>query len=390
MAPTELIQIQYNKALRYFLLTKYNHAATTCVKALSQLPVAEQQDEFDILRVQLWILYLNIITITLINTSTNSLSTRIVKQFGLPLSSMELFDHFTLAVWDLFVKGYGNIAGNCDPRIVSAYLLMTLKLKVPTIGRQAAEQWFATLSDAKLDYLGSLQGQEEVFTDNTFMMSYLELIDIYATRILPEANDFESAKSFIEYNSFLSDEKKESIIETIQTMKEDQQKEQEKKKKLALQKKEAEKAAQVAKLAAMEKERQQRELESEQKEKMKRENEQAAAAQAKQQQKERQQQQQQQFTSATTTTTTTTTTTRSTNLTERSPKAVREQSLQMIKTWINQLTTTGSAAYVAVLIVFFALLSLLRGPRSKLSNVLKLVLTKFWQTIQMGTKVTYM
>ncbi|KAI9302211.1 hypothetical protein BJ944DRAFT_167695 [Cunninghamella echinulata] len=387
MAPTELIQIQYNKALRYFLLTKYNHAATACVKALSQLPVAEQQDEFDILRVQLWVLYLNIITITLINASTTSLSTRIAKQFGLPLSSMESFDHFTLAVWDLLVKSYGNIAGNCDPRIVSAYLLMTLKLKVPAIGRQTAEQWFATLSDVKLDYLGSLQGQEEEFADNTFMMSYLELVDIYATRILPEANDFESAKSFIEYNSFLTDEKKESIIETIQTMKEDQQKEQEKKKKLALQKKEAEKAAQAAKLAAMEKERQQRELENEQKEKIKRENEQAAAAQAKQQQKERQKQQQ--FT-PTTTTTTTTTTTRSTNLTERSPKAVTEQSLHMIKTWINQLTTTGSAAYVAVLIVFFALLSLLRGPRSRLSNVLKLVLTKFWQTIQMGTKVTYM
>lgn len=123
MVHTELIQTQYNKALRYFLLTKYNHAASTCVKALGQVPaVATEQDEYDNLRVQLWILYLNILTITLINNNnTQTLpSRRLVKQFGLPLSSAESFELITLSVWDLLLKNYGNIAGNCDQRIVSA------------------------------------------------------------------------------------------------------------------------------------------------------------------------------------------------------------------------------------------------------------------------------
>ncbi|CAO3627039.1 unnamed protein product [Cunninghamella blakesleeana] len=389
MAHTELIQTQYNKALRYYLLTKYNHAATTCVKALEQIPVVNtitiKQDEYDTLRVQLWILYLNTLTITLINNSNNNnnqalSSRRLIKQFGLPLSSAESFELVTLSVWDLVLKNHGNIAGNCDPRIISAYLMTTLKLNVPTIGRQIAEQWFATLSDNKLDHLSSFQGQED--TNDVFMISYLELIDVYSTRTLPESNDFESAKSFIEYNSFISDEKKESILGIIQTIRDDQQKEQEKKKKLELQKKEAEKAAQLAKQAAIEKERQQKELE---KEKMRLEAEQLR----KQQQKEKERQQQQQSVSSSTTTRSTSSSERSLSSTS-TPKTVSEQSLQMVKSWMNQLTTTGSTAYVAVLIVFFALLSLLRGPRSRLSNVLKLVLTKFWQTIQMGTKVTYM
>lgn len=97
---------------------------------------------------------------------------------------------------------------------------MTLKLNVPTIGRQIAEQWFATLSDNKLDYLGSFQGQDD--TNEIFMISYLELVDIYVTRILPESNDFESAKSFIEYNSFISDEKKEVIYKIYLLLKKKQ------------------------------------------------------------------------------------------------------------------------------------------------------------------------
>lgn len=86
-------------------------------------------------------------------------------------------------------------------------LTLTLKQSIPTVGRQAAEQWFATLPDSSINHL-SLQGQTSA-SDDIYYASYLQVVDLYASRVLPECGDLESARSFVEYNSFLSDEKKE-------------------------------------------------------------------------------------------------------------------------------------------------------------------------------------
>ncbi|KAI8337076.1 hypothetical protein BC941DRAFT_45461 [Chlamydoabsidia padenii] len=75
-------------------------------------------------------------------------------------------------------------------------LLMTLKLSIPLVGRNVAEHWLATSnSDRRAD------------TDNWTYS--LQVIEIYATRILPACGDLGSARSFVEYNSLLSNENKE-------------------------------------------------------------------------------------------------------------------------------------------------------------------------------------
>ena len=78
----------------------------------------------------------------------------------------------------------------------------------------------------------------------------------------------------------------------------------------------------------------------------------------------------------------TTTSRRSFSLNQRSPTAVKE--------WIRQLINAGSATSVATLLMVLALIGLLRGFRGKWSEPLKMALTKLWQTVQMGTKVTYL
>lgn len=61
-----------------------------------------------------------------------------------------------------------------------------------------------------------------------------------------------------------------------------------------------------------------------------------------------------------------------------------------IKRWISQMTAQGAASYATILIVVFSLLALLRGQRGRLTVALQTLLNKLWQTIKMGTKVTYM
>jgi hypothetical protein len=79
------------------------------------------------------------------------------------------------------------------------------------MGRQAAEQWFATLPDSTIDHL-TLQAQTSTTTSDIYYASYLQVVDLYVSRVLPDCGDLESARSFVEYNSFLSDEKKEVRI----------------------------------------------------------------------------------------------------------------------------------------------------------------------------------
>lgn len=123
MVHLDTIQAQYNKALRYFLLTKYSHAATSCVKALDQLPSLDNQDDSlttTTLRFQLWLLYINVAS-TLLSTPSQSLvlTNRLAKQFGLPSTSTQSMEHFCLAIWERLVKDCGE-AGNSDPRLVCA------------------------------------------------------------------------------------------------------------------------------------------------------------------------------------------------------------------------------------------------------------------------------
>lgn len=64
--------------------------------------------------------------------------------------------------------------------------------------------------------------------------------------------------------------------------------------------------------------------------------------------------------------------------------------LMLIKNWINQIAIKGTASYATILIIAFLLVSLLNGQRRRISIVLQSLFTKFFQTIKMGTTVTYM
>ncbi|KAI8332418.1 hypothetical protein BC941DRAFT_436618 [Chlamydoabsidia padenii] len=372
MAHLDIIQLQYNKALRYFLLTKYSHAASSCVKALDQLPtVADTQDEsLVVLHYQLWLLYINIAS-TILSTLTQPTS-RLAKQFGLPLTCIDSMDHFCLAIWERLVKECGG-AGDCDPRLVCAYLSLTLKQSIPTMGRQVAEQWFATLPDSIIDHL-TLQGQTD---DDTYYTSYIQLVDLYTARILPECGDLISARSFVEYNSFLTDEKKEALMNMIQHVEDNQHRQAERKKQLEQQQKEEAEAA--ARQAALEKERQEQDARELQERKKK---------EAILQQQQRQKQQQQQ--SEPVVPASTTTSSPRSQPTVSSTPLPSDRSLTVVKTWMQQLQATGSAASVGVLVVFFAILGLLKGPRGYLTTALRTMMEKLWQTAKMGTKVTYM
>ncbi|KAG0170005.1 hypothetical protein DFQ28_002600 [Apophysomyces sp. BC1034] len=374
------IQAQYQKALRYFVLTKYSQAATTCTKAILTLSTSQEMTmEFVELQTALWLLYLNVATIMAI---TQKSLFRVAKLFGiLPCESKEQFCH---ALWiNLLEKGYTNDAGLVDPQLVSAFMVMSLKLDVPAVGRQAIEQWYACLSDATLDHLGSVQEEP-----SAVMEAYLKTVEIYVTRILPAMNDFESSKSFLQYNTLVPEDKRETLQRMVQakyeaTVQEQQRKDERQK----AAKEAAEAAARTAKIAAEKKEleRQRRENEAKDIEAAS-----AATAEASAQNSSNTSPQPEKSRISPSPSISST---RSIPV-EKSRGMIRQtradKSLVILKNWIQQLSVNGSAVYAAILVILFALLGILRSHKSYLSLAVKGFVSKIWQTVQMGTKVTYM
>lgn len=62
----------------------------------------------------------------------------------------------------------------------------------------------------------------------------------------------------------------------------------------------------------------------------------------------------------------------------------------LIQNWMGNITPQGVATSGATLIFIFTLFTLLRGQRGRLTLALQGLMNKLWQTIKMGTKVTYM
>lgn len=73
----------------------------------------------------------------------------------------------------------------------------------------------------------------------------------------------------------------------------------------------------------------------------------------------------------------------------RSVKPQQRQQNSVVQKWLNQVSAKGVATSGAVLILIFALFALLRGQRGRLSVALQSLMNKLWQTVKMGTKVTY-
>ncbi|KAI8336911.1 hypothetical protein BD560DRAFT_413482 [Blakeslea trispora] len=328
----------YEKALRSYLLRKYTSAANTCLKSSRALG----EHENDLLKINIWTLYLNIAS-TLLET-TPFLGVNLA---SLGIGHVGSLEEACRAVWEKVVKeGFVDVA-LMDANLVAAYLVMDLKLDQLNVAKEAAEQWLAALPEIRKD-------------DEKKMVEYISVIDLYITRILPGLGDFESAETFIEYNSVLTDIKKKSLSNQLQ----DQKKAIEKERQQKHQQEEA------ARLAAEEK---RKEIEQRQLEEARQLRAQEEKARKEEEEKARTEEEKPQE--------------RMVEL----PRSTSSHQTNKIQHWIRQLKTANiSTSSGIVLFALFALLALLRGQRSRLSEVLRHLLNKLWQTVQMGTKVTYM
>jgi hypothetical protein len=200
-------QALYEKALRSYLLTKYTPAANTCLKAIAALPTTSENN----LRLNIWTLYLNIASTLLVGTPFLGVNLKL-----LGIDTANSVEQVCRLIWKKVTEEGFAAVDSIDARLVSAWyvmcsmtlssfnsristsLVMDLKLDQLAVAREISENWFASLSDNTLDHMSANQDP-----------GYNEIVDIYITRILPGMDDFESANIFLQYNTVLSQTKKE-------------------------------------------------------------------------------------------------------------------------------------------------------------------------------------
>lgn len=79
---------------------------------------------------------------------------------------------------------------------------MNIELDQLAVARSIAEEWFASLSDQVMDHISASREQDPVTE------GYNKVVELYVGRTLPRMHDFESANTFLDYNSVLTDTKK--------------------------------------------------------------------------------------------------------------------------------------------------------------------------------------
>ncbi|KAI9027344.1 hypothetical protein CLU79DRAFT_833262 [Phycomyces nitens] len=358
------LERQYQKALRLFLLTRYAQAAASCLQAIDLLPSPQES----LHGTKVWALYLTIGT-TLLNRpkdpTPDTLSTLGLSQL---VSDKPITKHAACyGLWTNLTDWHQNI-NLVDPSLVTSAMVMSLKLNVPAVGRQVVEEWYAGLSEATLDHLA---GATE---DDGVMKLYRETVDIYVCRILPALKDYDSARSFLDYNSFLSPSAKTTLEKTVKDLQETAKRQEEQNA--------------VLKEREREREREKKELEREQQQQQQQREREREREQEKRQQEEMERQARAKQAESLSLESKKDKETSSRAIQEKSPQQLTDSSLATsIRSWLLPLVQNPN---YGVLFIIFILFGLLRYYRSQLSPALKGLMVKLWQTVQMGTKVTYM
>ncbi|KAG1173449.1 hypothetical protein G6F70_008657 [Rhizopus microsporus] len=199
----------YNKALRSFLLKKHITAINNCNKAIATLSSNYQNANAETLRMNIWTLYLNILAILLKDSKFDSL----IKLPG--FEKVGSLQDACFCIWDKVKEGYGGIH-SVDPGLVFTMISMDVNLQQYTCAKVVAEEWFYSLSDAILDHIS----QQIENDDDHISYAYNKIVELYIIRILSGLYDFETAESFLEYNSILTGAKLESLKLSIKEHKE--------------------------------------------------------------------------------------------------------------------------------------------------------------------------
>ncbi|GAB5593924.1 hypothetical protein Unana1_08824 [Umbelopsis nana] len=285
------------------------------------------------------------------------------------------------AVWSKVLEAYGGLPGNVDGTVIAVCLLMSLRLGTVRIGQQIAEEWLANIPDSlivELEQVGPMTESAILANEDeeSAVTAYYKVLELYSVNILTSMQDYSSAHEFIQYNSYLSDQQKQTFDQRIRQKEQEVEDEQNRKQVEARKAQEvaiaaaAAAAAAAAKAAAAEAEKKRLQQE----------------ALFKQQQQQPQQSQSFQKSQVKDIPNGHHVKPSSASSTSRNMTAVERISSTWVAKFKQMSINSTSIAYIMFVLL---IVGLVRAQRTRLRAGLEIVASKLWETLRMGTKVTY-
>ncbi|KAI8991690.1 hypothetical protein BDF20DRAFT_845850 [Mycotypha africana] len=368
-------QAFYEKALRCYLLTKYTPAVNNCLKAISY---SKNETVDSSLLSNIWTLYINIAT-TLLSFTAPANETLLKKLLHLKEyhSSKQETCYF---IWkNVADEGFQGDVSQISSTLISVCLAMALNLQQPSLASNIAEEWFSALPDHVLQEIA--EGNDRA--------GYNDIVDQYIVNILPIMDDFDSALTFLEYNTIIPDARKKvlqkSVLEKKQTVEFEREKKtklEEEARKLAIEEKRKAEEEKLRKEAESKRMKEREEEEARLKEQVSVEQRQKEIA-AEEESSSKVSSLHKSFDQLQLSND-------RSSYTISSSSSHRNNGSTLVQKWIKRFSNAQiSKTTGGILIFIFALFALLSGQRGRLSVALQHLMHKLWETVKMGTKVTY-
>lgn len=215
----------HQKASRALILSQSATAWSHCCEAVQHCALeklarecGEQQSRQ--LCCRLWILYICVIS-SLAEPADEDGKIRVKRSAkDTPVSKITTFPATVREAWDSIMVAFGGVAGNVDSEVLVPTVLLCLKLRDAKTARDIVEMWFATLSDDTLQLLqNDAKGKIDTAQQRGMVQaSYLRVCELYVLHIMPQLNDFQSAQDFLGVSSLLSKQAQEELTRRLEKL----------------------------------------------------------------------------------------------------------------------------------------------------------------------------
>ncbi|ORY07602.1 hypothetical protein K493DRAFT_310146 [Basidiobolus meristosporus CBS 931.73] len=382
-----LIHSLRQKASRAFLLRQYGPAWSTCLDALSKLqyeleiwsastsPITPLPVELIELRRKLWVLYINIF----------GMKERQEQQERPKHSNPDRWDSeavFMSETWNKVIDSFNGVEGDVDVEVTIACVLLCLNKNMESQARDIIERWLSTLPDSLIYGLEALRLEVEAnqesngVPNNTEMsrlwLNYEKVVELYVLHVLPKMAEWDTGRDFLQYNSIISVSRKEIYQQRLE--------------KLYQRSLKPRKKSSVAELSSNKPDNNdnpttypEKNIEALIETKLKQEASKVAqpkvtVPEVKSSKKE--------------ISANGSLATRASSSSVPPKGTVAQQSLAWLQRWLHQVTQNGARNGIIIVLVILVLLGVF-ARRNAVSRAVGVLASKLWQTLRMGTSITY-
>ncbi|CAG8526807.1 4271_t:CDS:2 [Ambispora leptoticha] len=215
----------YQKAAEALILRQYDIVHMNCLSAFTELSLIPHTDNLSptltTLRKKVWALYVTFVASILAEGSRiNPIHPETKRLLERPVSKV------VEEVWDrVCEEGYYDEEGYVDGEVIIAWW------QLPKIAKDIIESWMFSIPEMVLLQLDHAS-TNRIKDDDPLLKTYEQIVELYVLHVLPRLKDWNYARSFLNDNNRIDEDRKKEYRELLNKLEENSKKPKPLKKKI--------------------------------------------------------------------------------------------------------------------------------------------------------------